>query len=321
MQAVELRRSDMRVLVTGSAGFIGKALCRKLLEEKHSVFGLDVVETPIKHKGFTSLIKDITNPKHIDPDYGASDPWNEVDFMFHLAAMANVDEVREKRDLAFEVNLHGTFNIVETCRKLNIPLAFASTACVYGHTKQHPSTEEGPTNPVDLYGVTKLAGEELIKGLLKRWVILRFGTTYGPEMRPALATHIFLKQAIKKETFTIKGSGDQTRNWIYIDDLVEGCIKTMNHTRTSRDNHIFNLVGHPSYTVKTLAGFCNKIVNGSDNPLKIQFLPERPDDVFIEDVSIDKAKKLLSWEPKTSLYDGLIKCFYEWKRIGKIHNL
>ncbi len=306
--------------MTGSAGFIGRALCRKLLEEKHSVIGLDVIETQIKRKNLTSIIGDITNPKLVDSDE-TSDLWNNVDFVFHLAAMANVEEVRDKRDLAFKVNLYGTFNVVETCRKYDIPLGFASTACVYGHTPQHPSTEEGPTNPVDLYGITKLAGEELVKGLLKRWVILRFGTTYGPEMRSALCTYIFLRQAIKNEPFTIKGRGDQTRNWIYIDDLVDGCIKAMKYILDSKENHIFNLVGQPNYSVKTLAKFCHQIVSGSKKSYKVQFLPEREDDVFIEDISIEKAKNLLNWEPKINLYDGLVKCYEEWKRTGKIQKL
>jgi nucleoside-diphosphate-sugar epimerase len=307
----------MRVLVTGSAGFIGRSLCKKLLEEGCEVYGLDMVETPIKHKFFKSLVGDITDSRYIDPDYGASEWWKEIDFVFHLAAMANVDEVREKRYKAFQVNLLGTFYIVEACRKNNIPMALASTACCYGNTKQHPSTEDGPTNPVDWYGVTKRAGEELVKGLLKHWLILRFGTTYGPEMRPELCTHIFLKQAIKKERFTIRGNGEQTRNWVYIDDLVDGCIKAMKYNLTFKENHIFNLTGTKTYSVRDLATVCNCLVNGnnvfSDD---LAFLPERPDDVFIEDISNEKAKSLLGWSPNTSLYDGMKLIYEEWKKNG-----
>jgi nucleoside-diphosphate-sugar epimerase len=307
----------MRILVTGSAGFIGRSLCRKLLEENHFVFGLDVIETPIKHQYFKSLIGDITDSRYIDPDYGASDWWSEIDFVFHLAAMANVDEIRTQREKAFKVNLLGTFNIVEACRKNDIPMAIASTACVYGHTKQHPSTEDGETLPVDWYGVTKRAGEEIVKGLLKRWLILRFGTTYGPEMRPALCTYIFLDQAIKKQKFTIRGSGEQTRNWIYIDDLIDGCIKAMDWRMSSASgqNGIFNLTGTESFSVRDLATICSIMVNGGllfeEN---IEYSPERPDDVFIENISNEKARKLLIWNPKTELYEGMKKIYEEWMK-------
>ena len=307
----------MRVLVTGGAGFIGKSLCRRLLEEGFEVLSLDIVESPIKHRNFKSPIGDITNPKYIDPDYGGLEYWKDVKFCFHLAAMANVDEVREHRDKAFKVNLYGTFNIIEACRKLNIPLAFISTACVYGHTKQHPSTEDGPTFPVDWYGVTKLAGEELVKGLLDRYVILRFGTTFGPEMRPALATWIFLMQAIKKQPFTINGNGNQTRNWIYIDDLIDGCIKTMEYCTSGCsccEKEIFNLCGTQVYSINQMAQFCNRIVNGKNAVFKARYGKERPDDVKREDISVEKAKDLLGWKPKVSLEEGLRRIYKEWKK-------
>jgi len=309
----------MRILVTGGAGFIGKSLCRRLLKEGHEVCSLDIVESTIKHRNFTSLIGDITNPKYIDPDYGGLELWRDVDFCFHLAAMANVDEVREHRDKAFRVNLYGTFNIIEACRKMNIPLAYISTACVYGHTKQHPSTEDGPTLPVDWYGVTKRAGEELVKGLLNRYVILRFGTTLGAEMRPALCTHIFLKVAINKEAFPIRGTGKQTRNWIYIDDLVDGCVKAMEHCTSGChlcEKDTFNLVGQPSYSVKDLAHICQQIVN-KRVAITIDKLPARPDDVMREDISIKKAQDLLGWSPKVKLQEALVRIYKEWMKDGR----
>lgn len=311
----------MRILVTGGAGFIGKSLCRRLLEEGHGVLSLDMVESTIKHRNFKSLIGDITNPKYIDPDYGGIELWKDVDFCFHLAAMANVDEVREHRDKAFKVNLYGTFNIIEACRKLDVPLAFISTACVYGHTKQQPSTEDGPTFPVDWYGVTKLAGEELVKGLLNKYVILRFGTTLGPEMRPALCTYIFLKAAIDKKAFPIRGNGKQTRNWIYIDDLIDGCVKAMEYCTSGCsccEKDIFNLVGQPSYSVNQLADICYGIVHGKGKTYGIKKLPARPDDVMREDVSIGKAQDLLGWTPKVKLQEALTRIYKEWIKNGKV---
>jgi len=209
--------------------------------------------------------------------------------------------------MAFKVNMYGTFNIIEACRKRNIPLIFASTCCCYGVTNQHPSTEDGPTIPVDWYGVSKLAAEELIKGLLDKWIILRFGTTYGEGMRPALATYVFLESAHKGLPAPLKGSGNQTRNWIYIDYLVEGCIKAM---EKKCYGEIINLAGRRYHSVNELINICYSIVHGiGTTTYQINRLPPRPEDVEIEDISIEKAKKLLGWTPKTGLYEGLERTY------------
>lgn len=306
----------MNVLVTGSNGFIARTLIDNLLDQGHKVFGLDVVETPNhwNSKNFHPLVADISNSRYIDPDFGTV-WWSDIDFVFHLAAMANVDDVRVNREKAFQVNLHGTFNIIEACRKGNIPLAFASTACVYGQTTQCPSTEDGPTVPVDWYGVTKRAGEELVKGLLKKYVILRFGTTFGPEMREALCTSIFLKQAIKEEKFTVKGSGEQSRNFIYVDDLVTGCIKAMRFLMDGGSNEIFNLVGINSYTIHQLASICYQTVHNrpSSNIKKhITYLSWRPEDILKEDVSIEKSVRMLEWIPQVTLECGIGIIYDKW---------
>ena len=304
--------------MTGSAGFIARSLIRRLIAEGHFVYGLDIVETTgFDRNYFRSLVMDITDPRIADPDWGAVDLLNEVDACFHLAAMANVDEVAVQREKSFQVNVHGTYNIVEACRKVNIPLLFASTACTYGLTPQHPSTEDGSTVPVDWYGVGKRADEELIKGLLKKYVIMRYGTTYGANMRPALCTHIFLTHAIQDKPFTIKGDGKQTRNFIYIDDLIEGQIKCLDWiTRGASSSQIFNLVGSKAYSIYQLAQICSDIVKGYNYSLErnnIIYLPERRDDVYKEDISIAKAQRLLGWKPKYSLEEGMRKIYEEWK--------
>ena len=286
-----------RVLVTGGAGFIGKALCRRLLKAGYEVHVLDLmpylcssIDGTIRHEG------DITDAKLKDADF-----WKKIDVCYHLAAMANVNDCRMFHDDAFRVNLYGTFNIAEACRRNDIPLIFISTCCVYGNTPQHPSTEDGPTCPMDLYGATKRAGEEIVK-LLPHWVILRYGTTVGPEMRPALATSIFLDQAHNGKPFTITGNGQQTRNWIYIDDLVEGCYLVL---KKNVKNEVINLAGKKSYTVYRMAEICAEVVNGTAANTSWEFLPAREGDVFREDISIKKAKKLLGWQPKVDLKEAL----------------
>lgn len=288
----------LKVLVTGGSGFIGTALCRKLLAEGNEVFVLDTVEGDLKD--VTYYLGDISEPYIIH-----SAIWEGIDVVYHLAAMANVDEVRTHRDKAFQINLRGTFNVSEACRENNILMIMASTACVYGNTPEHPSTEDGPTCPMDLYGVTKRVGEEIVKSL-PRWIILRFGTTVGPEMRHALATWIFLNQAHNDKPFTITGNGQQTRNWIYVDDLVEGCYLALEKGRT---NQIFNLAGSKSYTVKEMAEICFNVVHGNIHEIHFDLIPAREGDVFKEDISIEKARRMLGWKPKTSLKEALRKSY------------
>lgn len=291
----------MKILITGGSGFIGSTLCRRLLKAGHEVYTLDTI--PSKVDKVNSIIGDITDSKIKDYNF-----WVGIDVCYHLAAMANVDDCREFKDKAFFVNLYGTFNVAEACRRYGILMIFASTACVYGNSPQHPSTEDGPTNPMDLYGVTKRAGEEIVK-LLPRWIILRFGTTVGPEMRPALATWIFLNQAHNNQPFTITGDGTQSRNWIYIDDLVEGCCKALESTDAL--NNIINLVGRKSYTVYEMAKLCDRVINGKDKTVGFLFLPAREGDVNKEDISIDKARRILHWYPKIDLKEALRRSYKE----------
>lgn len=284
----------MNILITGGSGFIGTSLCRRLSKAGHKVISLDLYNSPLSQVKTFKL--DITDPKLKERKF-----WRKIDVCYHLAAMANVDDCRVLRDKAFMVNLYGTYNIAEACRRNNILMIMASTACCYGNTSQHPSTEDGPTQPCDLYGVTKRAGEELVK-LLSRWVILRFGTTIGPDMRSALATWIFLNQTHNGETLTISGDGKQSRNWIYVEDLVEGCYKVI---EKGVENEVINLVGKKSYTVNQMAKLCAEIVLGRRKAYKIKYIPAREGDVFKEDISIEKAKRLLGWTPKVDLKQAL----------------
>jgi nucleoside-diphosphate-sugar epimerase len=173
--------------------------------------------------------------------------------------------------------------------------------------------------PVDWYGVTKRAGEELIKGLLKRYVIMRYGTTYGPEMRPALCTYIFLKQAIKNESFTIRGDGRQTRNWVYVDDLIDGNIAAMKYILDGGEGMIVNLTGFKAYSVLDLAHICQMIVNNKET-ISIDSLPDRPDDVIIEHIDNGKARRKLGFTT-IDLETGIAKVLIWWSKNGKINYL
>lgn len=286
----------MEILVTGASGFIGKSLCRRLIKDGHRVWGLDIIKPAIP---IDYLILDITYP-----EINTHPIWKRIEHVFHLAAMANLDEARENNDKCIKLNVEGTRNIAECCREFNIPLTYISTCCVYGNTTEHPTTENAPTYPTEIYGQTKLAAESFVNNL-PRYTILRYSTVIGPEMRPALATHVFLAQASKGMPLTIHGSGIQTRTWIYIDDLVDATVKSLR----IETNEVFNIAGFESPTVIQVATWAAEVVGVK--PV-FQFKPDRPGQVIHEEICIEKAKQMLNWKPQYSVKDALVKSYGEW---------
>jgi nucleoside-diphosphate-sugar epimerase len=297
------------VLVTGANGFIGLELCKKLKRNGHYVLGVDLFKVQDTSHLDYFIDVDITKPE----DMHTCINWQTIDYIYHLAAMANINYAKKYPRRCFDVNVIGTFNIVQIADEYKIPICYISTQCVYGNQDVHPVTEESLPMPTEIYAITKLMGEQLL-ALLENYVILRYGTVIGPSMRDALATHIFLKKAEKQEPIPIEGSGEQTRDWIYIDDLVDATAMMIDMYNEKWDwvnKEIFNISGKHSYSVLDMARMCWKIVNGNED-IKIKFLPDRFGQIFKEDVSIDKAK-ILGWEPKIGLYEALEKSYNAWK--------
>ena len=295
----------MRILVTGHAGFIGRALVDRLLKEGHEVIGLDLNISPPKF-GIKQILCDITSgPLMIDyyPD------WNKIDYIYHLAAMANLNIADKYPNKCVEVNVMGTNNIVRICHKYKIPLCYISTCCVYGNTKVHPTSEEDLPVPTEIYAITKLMGEYLVR-LLPKWTIFRIGTVIGPEMRRALVTHIFLTQAINNKPITIMGTGEQTRAWIYIDDLIDGFVRALE----LKTNEIINLAGFESKSVNQVADYCYRLVRGRGYLYPVKYLPKRKGDFIREEIDISKAKGLMGWEPKVNVYEAMKRCYEVWVR-------
>lgn len=291
-----------KILVTGSSGFVGKSLVRKLLNKGYEVVGLDLHKSPNLPTSCEQIEMDIT-----DSNITYLAIWEEIDYVYHLAAMANVDVAHKYHKKCIELNVMGTSNIVEICQKYNIPLCYISTCCTYGTQTKFPTSEENLPSPNEIYGATKLMGEWLVR-LLPRWVILRYGTIIGPEMREALMTHIFLTSAINKQSFPIKGDGLQTRTWIYIDDLIDATTLVM---EKNINHEIINVAGLESPTVMGVAHMCQQIVNKYPT-ISIDLLPQRYGDTLHEEIDISKAKRILGWNPKVKVYDALERCYKAW---------
>uniref|UniRef100_A0A6M3LXH3 Putative NADH dehydrogenase n=1 Tax=viral metagenome TaxID=1070528 RepID=A0A6M3LXH3_9ZZZZ len=287
----------MRILVTGGAGFIGSAFMSKLLTEGHTPTSFDLKPSPVGDEG---IIGDILDQDAVD------NAVKRTDRVFHFAAAADLNYCAAHSQKAIDLNVRGTHTFAKACAKYAVPLHFASTCCVYGDTPDHPSDESSIPVPTEIYAVTKIAAEEILKEYAAKkylpYTILRLGTTYGSGMRGALAIYWWITEAAKGVPLTIHGTGEQTRSMIYIDDLVEALYKVA----TSRiTNMTLNLTRPEEKSVLETAGLVNKLMDRT--PDNIWFTDDRPGQIMKESININKASTLLNWFPHTSLEEGIRK--------------
>lgn len=276
----------MKILITGGKGAIGSLLAEALREKGHEILIYDLPEF------------DILNENQISTQIKKSD------MVYHVAAIADLNFARENPKTTLDVNIIGTLNTAIFAAKHKKILQYVSTACVYGNQKIHPVDESICPAPTEIYAYSKLAGEEIIKGLKEllnlKANILRIGTTYGPEMRMALAPNLFLDKAGKGETIEIHGTGRQTRNYVFIEDLIEGMAKVVEKKII---NETINLTGIEETSVLDII----KEVKRYYPKLKTKKVKDRPGQIFKERIKSDKAKKLLDWQPTTSFLKGMKK--------------
>jgi nucleoside-diphosphate-sugar epimerase len=276
----------MKILATGGAGFIGSHLVNRLKLKGHEV---DIFDITSGH--------DLRNVEQVGVAIKGKDA------VFHLAAIADLSWARNHSKETMDINVLGTINVAEGCGKYKVPLYYASTCCVYGNQKKHPSNESTPPNPSEIYAYTKLAGEEVIKGYGEltglRYNLMRFATIYGEKMRSALGVHIFLRQALKGQPITVHGDGKQTRTLTYIDDLVDGMVMLFESNLFLRE---INLSTEESISAISMAKRIKKLTK-SKSP--IVFIPQRPGQTFKEEIDASKAKNKFGWKTKTPFNKGL----------------
>lgn len=281
-----------RVLCTGSSGFICSQLMERLKENGDEVFGFDVVNG-----------QDIRDARQVQKAI------ENKDVVFHLAAIADLNWARVNPNQTIQINVDGTWNVAMACKKAGAKLFFSSTMCVYGNQKVHPSSEETLPNPSEIYACTKLAGESLIRGLHLTYGLeynmMRFATIYGVGTRPALASHIFLGQALRGEPITVHGDGKQTRTLTYITDLIDG-IMALYHS--GKMNDIWNLTSEEEVSVNQMVESTLKLTKSKSS---VQYLLQRVGQTFKEQVSAEKMLKECGWKAKVKWNDGL-KYMYDW---------
>jgi dTDP-glucose 4,6-dehydratase len=303
----------MRVLVTGAAGFLGSHLTDRMLHDGHCVVGVDNLSTGERgnlahlagESRFTFVEWDICAPFT-----SATDP-GRVDYVFNFASPASPPEYTRLGIETLMVGSAGTRNMLEVAARHNAGFLHASTSECYGDPLQHPQSEEyrgnvNPVGPRSVYDEAKRFGEALVMAYNRsRGVdthLVRIFNTYGPRLHPddGRVVSNFMMQALRGEPLTIYGDGSQTRSFCYVDDLIEGIV------RLSRsDEHLPVNIGNPNeFTILECAKTVLE-VTGSESELRFGALPE--DDPVRRQPDITKARRLLGWEPRIQLKEGLTR--------------
>lgn len=316
-------------LVTGGAGFIGSTLCKRLLKGNNKVIVIDNfcdyynpklkeenIKEIVSNKKFKLYKEDIRDRDALKKIFDE----NNIDCVIHLAAMAGVRSSIENPILYQEVNTIGTQNILEGMKNHNVKqLVFASSSSVYGNCTEMPQKE---TMSVDFaispYAATKKSGEVMIHVYHKLYdmntILLRFFTVYGPRQRPDLAINKFTKLILKDEEITMYGEGNTFRDYTYIDDIIDGIIKSINYIENNKDVYeIINLGSSNPIKLKEMIKIISKELN---KETKIKQIEMQQGDVDGTYADISKAKEILGYEPKIKFDDG-IKKFIDWYKNNK----
>ncbi|MBI4032966.1 MAG: SDR family oxidoreductase [Candidatus Blackburnbacteria bacterium] len=312
-----------KALVAGGAGFIGSHLCERLLGDDWQVFCIDNLITGslknVEHlKGsekFFFIRADITQPL---PKEIAGEKFNTV---LHLASPASPQDYMRWPLETILANTQGTQNLLNLCKGAGASFLFTSTSEVYGDPQVHPQPETywgnvNPVGPRSPYDESKRLGETYAmlyhrnEGVNAR--IVRIFNTYGPKMQrgDGRAIPTFISQALLNEDITVYGDGSQTRSFCYVADLVEGITKAV--TLPATRGKVINLGNTEEFTIAELAQLIKK-ATGSKSRLVYKPLPE--DDPTRRRPDISLAKRLLGWEPKVSLEEGLVQTIEYFKTL------
>jgi len=311
-----------RILVTGSAGFIGSHLCERLIDAGAKVAGLDNFDTfydrAIKESNIAGLLSD-DNFRNIEGDIRDAKCVESIlekektEIIIHLAAKAGVRPSIEDPIAYNDVNVNGTVILLEAARKFGIKkFIFGSSSSIYGNNKKVPFNETDNVDfPISPYAATKKAGELVCHTYNHLYGIdmtcLRFFTIYGPRQRPDLAIHKFVRLIEAGKPIPVYGDGSMMRDFTYIDDIING---TMGAIRSCRGYEIYNL--GESRPVR-LDELITEIEKSLGKKAVINRLPMQAGDVKQTYADISKAKGKLGYNPGTELPAGLIR-FIKWFR-------
>ncbi|MEO5914567.1 MAG: NAD-dependent epimerase/dehydratase family protein [Luteolibacter sp.] len=295
----------MKILITGGAGFIGSHVVERYQDLAEEIRVLDNLRTGYRHNlaglRHTFIYGSVTDRETVKKAIEG------VDYVFHLAALVSVPESMSKPGECVDINVHGLLNVLEEASSAGVKkLVFASSAAVYGDNPEVPKVESMIPEPKSPYAITKLDGEYYLgmfhrEGMLET-AALRFFNVFGPRQDPrgayAAAVPIFIEKAVRGEDITVHGDGGQTRDFIYVKDIVGALAFAV---ETPGVTGVFNAGYGGQVTIKDLAA---RIVKAADSTSTVLYGPERPGDVRHSRASSEKLREA-GWNPRHSLEEGL----------------
>lgn len=308
----------MNILITGGAGFIGSHLCEKYVSEGETVLCLDNFENGdlrniyglITHKNFKLVRGDVRDPNSLEKIMP------RVDTIIHLAAQIHVERSIIEPKLTYDVNVLGTLNVLEVARRYDVEkIIHTSTSEVYGSARNLPMNEDHPLCAPHPYGASKIASDRLCYAYVQTYgmniSIARPFNTFGPKQKDhgyGGAISIFTKRVLSGQPPVIYGDGNQTRDYMYIDDLVRAYDLVLKNNKALKE--VINFGTGKQIKIIDLA---NRIIELCDSKRKIKpvHVAPRPGEIKQMMADYSKAKSLLGWEPKYTLELGL-KEFVEW---------
>jgi len=304
--------SDRTYLLTGAAGFIGSHLGNRLLESGNRVYGIDnylhPVGAPVEFK--------IEHADVREPEFVAVRA-RGADGVIHLAAAINIDWARGFPEIAWEINVVGTQNVLETCRRLDLPLVYASSSEIYGSAQERTMSERHPLDPQSVYGASKVAADRLCHAYQKeqgiKVNIVRLFNTFGPYQGQDSYGGViakFTRFALEGKPMTIYGSGEQRRDYLWIDDAVDAYLLALSTNFSGAVNFGTGTTVSVLDIARDVASLCDLQPNGPKSLW--EFGLPRPSEVDCLRADWTKAKSL-GWAPKTTFLDGLQR-YVEWAK-------
>ena len=306
----------MRILVTGGAGFLGSHLCDRLLADGHEVLAVDNLYTGSK----SNISHNLQNPNFEFMRHDVTFPlFVEVDAIYNLACPASPVHYQKFPTQTIKTSVIGAINMLGLAKRLGIPILQASTSEVYGDPNVSPQPESywGNVNPIGLrscYDEGKRAAESLFFDYHREFRVpirvARIFNTYGPRMNlhDGRVVSNFIRQAISGEAITLYGTGEQTRSFCYVDDLIDGLVKLMN--TPGEIVGPINLGNPVEFTMKELAA---KVIDLTSSKSDLVYEPLPSDDPQQRKPDTTKAAEILGWAAKTDLEAGLLKTIADFK--------
>jgi len=302
-----------KVIVTGCAGFVGSHLVERLLKDGHTIVGIDNFSDHyprgIKEKNMEGFVQE-RKFKFVEGDLLEADLkklLNGVDVVFHQAAQAGVrDSWGVKFDVYTRNNILATQTLLEACKDSRIrKFIYASSSSIYGDAESMPTKEDVLPKPISPYGVSKLAGEHLCYLYWKIFrvptISLRYFSVYGPRQRPDMGFYRFVDSVLRGVKLSIYGTGEQTRDFTYVSDIVDGNISAM---MSKQNGDVFNIGGGSRISVNDCVKIIEKIL---DKRARIERVAHQSGDAGHTYADISKARKMLGYKPEVCIEDGLNK--------------